>query len=458
MKQRLTIALLLVLLASGGHAHANFRDGLLAYEKKDYAKAFSEFESLAKLGHAQSQYMLGALYSRGEGASANLFLAYGWMRLAAEGGHENARRALPGLRAHMAEESVGAAERLLGEYSPAALDKRLMPKVLPNCEYDGMTQPVSVKRVAPRYPEAARRGGIEGSVYVEMTVAEDGSVRDTRVVHALPAGVFEGEVLAATSGWKFLPATKAGVPAVAVGTVAFSFKLTGNSSEARRALKKWLADARKMADDGVPQAQYIYGIVIAGHPSIAKPWSEAMPWITKSAQGGYAPAQFQLGHSLMNGRGCEADETKALEWLRLAAQQGEPNAQVSLARLALRAGPGYEPDKAIFWLKRASLQDHGRANKYLAAIYAASPIENLRSPRKAIELIDKIEKGDSKEPTTMEIRAAALAATGMYQAAVEIQNLAIKRAKSLEWDTASMEDRLSSYSAGQAWVGDLLIF
>jgi len=57
-------------------------------------------------------------------------------------------------------------------------------------------------RPAPAYPAALLRERIEGYVEVEFERAPDGSVRDARVITAMPRGEFEGAALAAVRGWK----------------------------------------------------------------------------------------------------------------------------------------------------------------------------------------------------------------------------------------------------------------
>lgn len=61
---------------------------------------------------------------------------------------------------------------------------------------------------SPRYPLAALRRRIEGSVTVEFVVQPDGSVSSPRVLKADPAGLFDEAALAAAARWRFerLPA------------------------------------------------------------------------------------------------------------------------------------------------------------------------------------------------------------------------------------------------------------
>ena len=58
---------------------------------------------------------------------------------------------------------------------------------------------------APRYPYRARAAGIEGSVELEFTITENGTVRDIELIRATPPNYFERAAIAAVSRWKFKP-------------------------------------------------------------------------------------------------------------------------------------------------------------------------------------------------------------------------------------------------------------
>ncbi|MGH8467783.1 MAG: energy transducer TonB [Gammaproteobacteria bacterium] len=62
---------------------------------------------------------------------------------------------------------------------------------------------VPLVRIPPLYPPHALARRIEGFVQVEFLVAEDGSVRAPKIVHAQPPGFFERTVLSAIRHWKF---------------------------------------------------------------------------------------------------------------------------------------------------------------------------------------------------------------------------------------------------------------
>jgi len=70
-------------------------------------------------------------------------------------------------------------------------------------EADGDASPLL--RVRPDYPPLAMRRGLEGRVLVEFTIAEDGSVRDARVIASEPGRIFDAAALKAVGQWRYAP-------------------------------------------------------------------------------------------------------------------------------------------------------------------------------------------------------------------------------------------------------------
>ena len=61
--------------------------------KRDKESA-SAYRAAAKKGNAEAQYNLGLCYSQGEGVKEDRVEAVSWYRLAAEQGHQDARKKL----------------------------------------------------------------------------------------------------------------------------------------------------------------------------------------------------------------------------------------------------------------------------------------------------------------------------------------------------------------------------
>ena len=122
--------------------------------------------------------------------------------------------------------------------------------------------------------------------------------------------------------------------------------------ENRDAMEKWF---RKSAEQGYAPAQYVVAHCCGGGP-------EAMEWFHKAAEQGFAQAQHVLGDCYKDGRNVEKDEVEAAKWYRKAAEQGDASAQISLGD-CYKDGIGVEKDerKAVEWYQKAAEQGYGNA-------------------------------------------------------------------------------------------------
>ena len=86
----------------------------------------------------------------------------------------------------------------------------------------GAFQASAVKRVQPAYPDVAKAAKAQGSVQVQVTVAEDGRVTGAEVISGHP--LLRESALNAARQWEFKPAE-----AKVQGIVTFNFTLQGES-------------------------------------------------------------------------------------------------------------------------------------------------------------------------------------------------------------------------------------
>ena len=66
---------------------------------------------------------------------------------------------------------------------------------------------------------------------------------------------------------------------------------------------------------------------------VTQDYSEAVIWIHKAAEQGFAEAQRYLGVMYILGKGINRNYDKGVYWLRMAARQGHSNAQLALKQL-----------------------------------------------------------------------------------------------------------------------------
>jgi TPR repeat protein len=137
------------------------------------------------------------------------------------------------------------------------------------------------------------------------------------------------------------------------------------------------AAIRKSAKSGDAAAQFELGQHHADEARDARSerraqrdWKQAVDWYSRSAEQGFARAQFDLGGLYILGEGVEKDEAQGVDWLMKAAEQGLADAQFEIGNLYL-AGASLEQDTelGLDMLTRAANQRHVPAQKQLGTMY-----------------------------------------------------------------------------------------
>ncbi len=86
--------------------------------------------------------------------------------------------------------------------------------------------PAIAKRIAPKYPELAKKAGIEGEVWVKIWVREDGKVETVEVQKRSGTDIgFEEAVIEAAKQFEFEPAMMQGKPVAVWVAIPFHFSL-----------------------------------------------------------------------------------------------------------------------------------------------------------------------------------------------------------------------------------------
>lgn len=68
---------------------------------------------------------------------------------------------------------------------------------------------------------------------------------------------------------------------------------------------------------------------------LAGDYERALPLLTSEAERGTPRAQYALGYMYYNGLGVETDRSRAVAWIRRAANNGDPLAVEALSRMAV---------------------------------------------------------------------------------------------------------------------------
>ncbi len=113
-----TLMLAAVLVLVAAPAWADLKAGVEAYHRGDYATALTEFRPLAQQGDADAQFILGVMYSKGQGVSQDDVQAQMWLSLAAAQSKESYRKSRDILAERMTPAQLAEAQRLAREWTP----------------------------------------------------------------------------------------------------------------------------------------------------------------------------------------------------------------------------------------------------------------------------------------------------------------------------------------------------
>jgi TonB family protein len=87
----------------------------------------------------------------------------------------------------------------------------------------GVTQANIIRQIAPVYPQQALSMRLEGSVTLDASVAEDGTVREVKVLRGQP--ILAAAAVAAVQQWRYSPSLLNGKPTPAQRKITVTFKL-----------------------------------------------------------------------------------------------------------------------------------------------------------------------------------------------------------------------------------------
>ena len=86
-------------------------------------------------------------------------------------------------------------------------------------------RPIGGYQVKPRYPESARRQGVEGTVLLKIRITEQGSVEDVQVERSAGHPDLDQSAMEAVQRWRFEPARRSGEPVAVWVQLPVVFKL-----------------------------------------------------------------------------------------------------------------------------------------------------------------------------------------------------------------------------------------
>jgi TPR repeat protein len=156
----------------------------------------------------------------------------------------------------------------------------------------------------------------------------------------------------------------------------------------------------KAAEQGNSKSQAYVGISYAAGRVVSKDYRLSLLWIQKAADQNNAIGQYSLGMMYSNGQGISKDEDQAIRWFKKAASQGNVEAQFRLgAMYGLGRGTTKDIQQAYFWWLLAAAQGHQEAARG-RDIYELNLTSKERSEAQAAARVWKPAENQSFNTTT----------------------------------------------------------
>jgi TPR repeat protein len=319
--------------ANEGNAAAQNNVGAMYHTgkdlRKDDAEAVRWWRRAAEQGNVYAQTNLGDVYHYGQGVAQNEAEAILWYQKAAEQGFAPAKAAL---------------ERMYANGTPVRAQQQT-GQICSTASADGRTL-------------------AEGSEIANIIKqAESGDAKAQSILgHEYDGAVGVANDETAAICWWRKAAAQGDKSAQDALIVMFQYG-RGGVTEHEAEAAHWESDAVR----GNAEAQYMLGNTYA---KVDKNEAEAVRWYRKSAEQGYAAAQFVIAEAYDDGRGVAKDEVEAVRWYRKAAEQGDMRAQTNLG-YAYANGEGIAKDgtEAVRWYRKAAENGYFMAQYNLGLAY-----------------------------------------------------------------------------------------
>ncbi|GMR05722.1 MAG: hypothetical protein BMS9Abin25_0297 [Gammaproteobacteria bacterium] len=334
---------------------ATWEEGQAAYDEGDFSKAFKIWQVLAKQGDELSQFNLGVLYSRGEGAEKSGSRAIEWYIRSAEQGYAPAQF------------NLGAAYL---DGSSAVVDKQKAAAWWKIAAEQGFVQ--AQFNIAGLYCR-----GIGVSLDTEQCkfwyrrAASNGDTLARKMLDR----IMNNEKARASSEYSEQTVESAAEMDNELAVVAeesFDDERQSNKREQKPEVRKITSQEQIMLRRA--QSAFTRNNYMKSHDI----------WLPL-AESGIAEAQYSLGFLYQSGWGPERDIQKAIAWYTNAAEQNEARAQFNLGVLLLNGEDDVKKDTetGVLWLTRSAENNNTRAKEFLIGLYSEGKYGIEKSKAKA---------------------------------------------------------------------------
>jgi TonB family protein len=247
----------------------------------------------------------------------------------------------------------------------------------------GVVSPRPLRQDEPKYSDAGRRAGVQGTVILEIVVDEKGRATEIKVISPLGFGLDE-QAVEAVAKWRFAPGTKDGRPVKVLAEVEVNFRLQGvqfddkteqlrgsynmaarelNRKDNPKTVDRAVESMQNLARQKYPAAVYAVGLWKTSGEHLPKDTVEGLSLFQEAAAMNYGPALYEIAFRRIEGQDLPRDAEQGLEEMRRAATLGSSQAQFYLGNRYERgrdAPPDLEKARQLFRLCAAQSVDKCR--------------------------------------------------------------------------------------------------
>ena len=138
-------------------------------------------------------------------------------------------------------------------------------------------------------------------------------------------------------------------------------------------MKDHIEGLKKAAEEGDPEAQSQWGLLLVTGESVTQDADEGLTWLRQAAEQGEMTAMFNLGIILEKGLGCEPDLEEAALWFWQAAELGDSQARMKLGTMLIK-GLGFTPGSPAIKAIEASAE---KGFPYAQSFYAKLHLDGV---------------------------------------------------------------------------------
>ena len=457
------------------------------FQQKQYELAIKEYMALADVGNARAYYQLGAMYYNGYGIEASSSSALIWFSLAAEYDFENSADIATELLARASSEDRVTLIELIAvfkdKYGKKGVQNKYFPKIKESLLSEkivfgeGQSLDSSYELTDDLFlEESDDLIEFEGSDFddedttnddpfansnkldllinrpymlvVDYDIEIDGSRRYFEQVQTIgnPKKGLEDLSYNNTLEPTFKGRKVSFINRSYVGIANYNkFQIREEFNGLYSKVRKYV---RQFVDSENANDQYDHAIALINFTWLSQEEGQAEALLKKSANAGFAPAQFELGLLLYRE---QRDIKLAIELISNAAQQGVTQAEYRLGKIILDS-PWVVNDKkkALFWLDLAAQKEHVGAILKATKLKLVAKDKSLLDVSGAIEYLNFLEKKEQQNPEYHYLQALAHNNMRPRKLSVAVTYIreAIAMGEDRGWDTTPWQNTLKRWTSG----------